>query len=477
MKKKRSANLKRIGLTLAGLGALVSGSAMAAGGLQVQSDGGLKVCDPTCGDFWFSLGGRLNFDETLFAGGFQDKRGDFPSGANIRRALLGFEGGVGPYLSYNLTLDFAGGFGAEHLNRTTVDFDDAWIQACSEYEGPINRAAVRFGQFTPPVSIDAWGDTGLENDTMFLEPALATTAFTIPTKVLGVWFDSTAMDMFALSAAVYHPRQNNTTHANNENSHNNYQNANRSDRMGGSVRLTFVPVHTCDTVYHLGVIGRYQAVNHKNADGPAFQDNLFATGPEARARNTNRLVTTGGITDGTALPVGLANSIRARSYNVVTGEALALWGPLTVEGEYYSANVQRVPTITDARTRGNPRFNGWHAEAAYVLTGESRVYDFVRGTLGNPKPCSKAGAWEIAARFSFINLVDRTRNVNGGSEHNMTFGLNWFVNDNIRIAANYIRANIRATTIPTTGIIVPVPAPTSPKRQLDIFGLRFGVVF
>lgn len=416
----------------------------------------------------FQWGGRLNFDETLFAGGWQDKRNNFPSGANIRRAFLGFEGGVGEYLTYNLTLDFAGA-NEEGQNRTVVDFEDAWINACSEYDGPIGRADLRVGQFTPPVSIDAWGNTGLENDNLFLESALATTAFSIPTKALGVWFDATAMDMFVLSAAAYHRRQNNTQFANSAASPNNYQNAGRSDRLGSSARLTFVPVHTCDTVYHLGIIGRYQAMNHKGAGGvPVFQQNLFATGPEARARNTTRLVTTGG----SGATIG---GIRARSYNVVTGEALGMWGPVTVEGEYYQANVQRVPTITDTTTRGNPRFNGWHVEGAYVLTGESRVYDFVTGTLRNPKPCDKSGAWEVAARFSFINLVDT--GVNGGSEHNTTLGLRWFANEHVSIAANYIRANIRATAVDTTGITPVVPAPATPKRQLDIFGLRFAVAF
>jgi phosphate-selective porin OprO and OprP len=217
-------------------------------------------------------------------------------------------------------------------------------------------------------------------------------------------------------------------------------------------------MHTDDVVYHLGVMGRYQSMNNALGATPIFQNNLFQTTPEARARQTGQLVNTG--------------NLRGRSYNVVNGEALAMWGPATIEGEYYEAIVQRIPTATDynAPTLGNPHFYGWHVEAAYVLTGEHRRYDFGTGTLRNPIPCSKTGAWEVAARYSFVNLLDK--NVYGGSEHNATLGLNWFVNEHVKVSANYIRANIH----PTGTIAGQAPA-SSAKRQLDIVGLRFALAF
>ena len=469
--KKRSTKLKWLGLTLASLGAVVSSGVMAAeaNNMQAESRGGIKIFNAADDSFWFSIGGRLNFDETFFAGGQQDKQSDYPTGGNIRRGLLKFAGGVGEYLTYNLTMNFDG---------SNARFEDAWINACSEYTGAINQADLRFGQFTPPVSIDAWGSQGTVNDNVFLEPALATTAFSIPTKVYGVWADASALDMFVLSAAAYHPKNDLTDTVTSSN----FNNTGRSDRLGGNVRLTFVPIHTEDTVFHVGAVGRYQAVNNATSGGVAtYQPALFSTRPEALARNTSALVNTGG-TSGTASSTG----IRARSYNIATAEALAIMGPAFIEGEYYHANVQRVPTITDARTAGNPRFHGWHVEGGYMLTGESRGYDFMSGTLRNPKPANSCGAWEIAARYSYINL-NSNNSIYGGSEHNTTIGVNWFVNENVRVAANYIRANIRPTGTATvngianvpTGQPVTAPAGTQPvvKRQLDIFGVRFSVVF
>lgn len=465
--KKRSTTLKMIGLTLAGLGAVVSTGA--AANMQVKSEGGVMVYCPSDSAYWFSVGGRLNLDETVFSGNRLDKTNQFASGGDIRRAFLKFAGGVGDYLSYNLTLDFARGQldnDNRGVNGTSVDFEDAYINACSEYDGAIGVANLRFGQFTPPTSIDDWGNYGTDKDTMFLESALATTAFSIPTKVYGIWFDATAVDMFMLSASAFQPRQNNTNLASGTTGfahNNNYGDTGRSDRLGGALRLTFAPVHTEDTTYHLGVMGRYQSMNNVLSGAAITQSNLFMTTPEARARQTGQLVNTG--------------NLRGRSYNVVNGEALAMWGPATLEGEYYQATVQRVPTANDfgAPTTGNPRFHGWHVEAAYVLTGEHRVYDFETGTLRNPKPCAKTGAWEVAARYSFVNMVDK--NVYGGSEHNTTLGLNWFVNDHVKVSANYIRANIHPTGT-TAGTNPVVNATTSPaERELDIFGLRFAVAF
>jgi phosphate-selective porin OprO/OprP len=455
--KKRSTKLKWIGLALASLGVTMSGGALAH--MQVESDGGLKVYNPADSCYWFSLGGRIDFDETIFSGDWREKGPFFPSGGNIRRAYVKLMGGVGDYLTYNFTTSFSGAL---------VDFEDAWLN----YAGIYENTNIRFGQFTPLYTIDDAGNWGTINDTVFLESALATTAFSIPNKALGLWFDTAIVDMFTVAATVYHPRQNPSVIFNNVNSPNNYFDANRSDRLGGALRLTFSPIHSEDTVLHIGALGRFQSMNNVRSGVGITQvtqyyqnypaTGLFSTTPEALARNTFSLLNTG--------------PIRARSYNVVTGEALGIWGPFMIEGEYTQANVQRVPFRTDT-TRGNVRFHGWHVQAAYVLTGESRGYDFATGTMQNPSPASRCGAWEIAARYSYLDLNDK--NVFGGTEHNTTIGLNWFINDNVSLKFNYIRANIRNNPVQVANLVAPdiILAPIRRKRQLDIFGMRLGVMF
>jgi phosphate-selective porin OprO/OprP len=49
------------------------------------------------------------------------------------------------------------------------------------------------------------------------------------------------------------------------------------------------------------------------------------------------------------------------------------------------------------------------------------------------------GAWEVAVRYSKINLNDGA--VDGGSLADWTFGLNWYLNPNTRVMLNVIRAD------------------------------------
>lgn len=64
--------------------------------------------------------------------------------------------------------------------------------------------------------------------------------------------------------------------------------------------------------------------------------------------------------------------------------------------------------------------------------------------------CCGLGAWEVAARWSCIDLTDGT--VNGGDMSNFTAGVNWYCNPYCKVVFNYIhswldhRSGIRSET-------------------------------
>jgi phosphate-selective porin OprO/OprP len=60
------------------------------------------------------------------------------------------------------------------------------------------------------------------------------------------------------------------------------------------------------------------------------------------------------------------------------------------------------------------------------------------------KPMRRFGAWEIAARYSTLDLQDQE--ILGGSESNVTIGLNWWVNQNIMFRFNYVYAMLDPTS-------------------------------
>ncbi len=47
------------------------------------------------------------------------------------------------------------------------------------------------------------------------------------------------------------------------------------------------------------------------------------------------------------------------------------------------------------------------------------------------------GAWEVAARFSHIDLTDQE--IVGGTQDNATFGVNWYPTGNTRFSFNFVK--------------------------------------
>jgi phosphate-selective porin OprO/OprP len=150
------------------------------------------------------------------------------------------------------------------------------------------------------------------------------------------------------------------------------------------------------------------------------------------------------------------NSIQNVSHaQVYSVEAAGNVGPFFVQGEYYWFDVDRrtfAQPATSTVTGPALHFNGGYIEASWTLTGETRPYNAAAGAYNNPVPTHpfswKAGtwgAWEIAGRYSVIDLNDRLGFVDGaagGKQTIYTAGLNWYVNRNIRFMLNYLHGTI-----------------------------------
>jgi phosphate-selective porin OprO/OprP len=50
------------------------------------------------------------------------------------------------------------------------------------------------------------------------------------------------------------------------------------------------------------------------------------------------------------------------------------------------------------------------------------------------------GAWEVGVRYSQVDLNDSI--VSGGELDDITIGLNWHLNPNVRVMLNYVRADL-----------------------------------
>jgi phosphate-selective porin OprO/OprP len=121
-------------------------------------------------------------------------------------------------------------------------------------------------------------------------------------------------------------------------------------------------------------------------------------------------------------------------------EAAAVVGSFTAQAEWVRSAVETLD-------HSDPRFSGWYAAASYFLTGESRPYSRSSATFGRVKPRDSfapgggAGAWELAARYSRLDLTDRGAGVDGGELGDVTLGLTWYANPHVRTLMNWVHAD------------------------------------
>lgn len=94
---------------------------------------------------------------------------------------------------------------------------------------------------------------------------------------------------------------------------------------------------------------------------------------------------------------------------------------------------------SDDSTSDDPEFDGLTAQAGFFLTGEHRPWK--GGKFDRVKPKHNydgqggTGAWEVAARWSTIDLDDG--GLDGGQMDIWSVGLNWYLNPNTRVMINW----------------------------------------
>lgn len=143
-------------------------------------------------------------------------------------------------------------------------------------------------------------------------------------------------------------------------------------------------------------------------------DARFSARPESHVTTTN-LIDTGTWADVTeSSAVGL--------------ELAAAKGPVTIRSEFYRTEWNR-------SGGDNPRFKGWYVDASWFLTGEKAHYR--EGKFIRPNISRGTGAWEVAFRFSTVDLNDK--DVQGGKENNLAFGINWYSQTHWRFMGNLIK--------------------------------------
>jgi phosphate-selective porin OprO/OprP len=175
-------------------------------------------------------------------------------------------------------------------------------------------------------------------------------------------------------------------------------------------RLTYAPIVTSDSVIHLGLSGSFRDLG----------GNDYQIQRNAEVHLADKIVKSGQTSADGVVLLGL--------------EAAAVFGPLSVRAEYMRANVEAASDLGQS----SAVYQGYYVESSYFLTGES--YSYKKGQFVQYKPHSpNGGAWQLAARLSSLDANDNNQGVEA---ENVTVGLNYYVNPNVRISANYLLTDI-----------------------------------
>ncbi len=324
----------------------------------------------------------------LDAAVYDEDRVPLSNGFTNRRTRIGVSGSLNDTWSGQIEYDFG---------ENGVSANDVWLQRSF---GP---GSLRIGQFKVPMGLN---ELTSSNNMTFIERA-SNSNIVADSRRLGVGYDVSNGPMI-FQTMVYGRSI-----------------GGRQDGdmpIGAAARFVMAPRIAGDALLHLGISAAYE-------DRQDYTTLRFRDRPEARP-DGNRLIDTGNVTDvDSSFKVGLEFAVQK--------------GPVSAEAEYLRVDVDS--------GSGSPTFDGFHVQGSYVLTGESRGYrgGVFRGvTPSNPG----RGAWEVAARYSSVDLIDGT--FAGGEQNNVTIGLNYYATSNVRFMLNLIRVDVEDSNAMVGGVVV-----------------------
>jgi len=366
---------------------------------EMKWDNGFKLKSANK-HFKMKFGGRIMWDNAFF---FQDAAlestfGALNNGTEFRRARFFNLGTIYNNVEYKIQFDFSGG------NAT---FKDVYVAI----KGIPAVGRLTVGHFKEPFRLEA-----LTSSKYFTFMERAFPIEMLPERNTGFMLSNELLDkrlgwqagLFRRSDAAGNDKKAN-------------------DGYAITTRITGLPIVNDDKtkLLHLGVGFSYRK--------PESQTYKIEARPEAHLGN--KYVNTGDIVDVSKL-------------QMFNAEAAFVKGSFSMQGEFTHSSV-----ATNGAVPENFAFNSYYAEVSYFLTGEHKNYESSYIGFDRVKPKKNfgsgekgIGAWQVALRYSAIDLNSgnpNTTGIVGGELANITAGVNWHLNPATRILLNYVHAQVK----------------------------------
>jgi len=341
--------------------------------------------------FKLKLGGRLMNDWVFWTGRDSDIESflgdELEDGTEFRRARLYVSGSIYKRIRYKAQYDFAGG---------DADLKDAYLELTKL---PV-VGNVKVGHFKEPFGLE---ELTSSKYITFMERALPNVF--APSRNTGLMLHDHALDeRMTWAVGVFRDSDD-------------FGESTGTGEYNITGRITGLPWYE-DKGRKLLHLGASYSVREASGDSLRLRQR-----PEVHL--SPRFVDTG--------------SFAADHLGLLGLETALVLGPASLQAEYMTADV-------DSSGYGDPEFSGWYVQGSYFLTGEHRSYKASEGAFSRVKPKKDflqdggVGAWEIAARYSNLDLDDSP--IMGGELDNVTLGLNWHLNPNTRVMFDYVMADL-----------------------------------
>ena len=395
--------------------------------------------------FRIHVGGRLEFDNSWFAQDDNISIGLSPDqtmldGTLMRRARFRTDGRLWDLMDFACEVNFANIQDVSNVDSTvqvgSVGLTDFYV---TFREVPW-LGNVRMGHLQAPISLERYSSS---NAWYYMERSSMFDAFYNPNDYQNgiVAFNSYWDDRVTLAGSAAWVGKSDIQ---------SFGFGANEGKYGIGGRVTALPVYTDEgrTLVHVGA-----GIFHQ-----AFVDDRFsiASRPLLRAgaggSQTPNLIFTG--------------TFFAPNCDIANVEAALVMGPFSLSGEYAITHVDDVfdtATPALAGSRGAVTYQAAYVEGGlFVTPGDHRRYDKKTGTWTRTNPVENAflvneggqscfghGAVQLLARYTFVDLVEgdpvltpTSGGARAGKQHDVTLGVNWYLNSQASFMVNYVATRI-----------------------------------
>ncbi|MFH1313812.1 MAG: porin [Candidatus Eisenbacteria bacterium] len=330
--------------------------------------------------FAWRFDARLYLDAAFYA----ENKNELSNGIELRRGRFAIKARLWETWNAEFDIDFAG-------NET--DVEDAWISWMT------GSTSVKVGNFKEPFGLERLTSS---RRIPFMERSLPS-ALT-PGRQMGLAISRHGSRWFAAAGMFGQDIGDDHT----------------AEDQGYAVtgRIAVAPINKQGRVFHLGAAATRRT---PDAEDTGQSHVRLRTRPETHVYRS-RFLDTGSIPD--------------VEYTRAIGlEQAASIGRLSVQSEYLQLDVVRTGGAPDVS------FQGAYAHLSWLITGKPRPYLAQEAEFGDIEPEGWAGACEFAVRYSWLDLNDWDAGITGGEAENVTIGVNWYPNANVRLMCNFVIVN------------------------------------